>query len=203
MKRQCKWHVQQLCRLFFLCHVHLLTCWTLWVTFICCVGWTETLSCALSVELSHVHLLSRLNWVTFIYCLGWIESLSCALSVALSHPHLLCRLNWDPLVCSIGCFKSPSSAVSVELRPSHVLYRLLKSPSSAVSVALFASRHLLYKLHCQSLADSTLSVALIVLYRFCFLCHVHCTPSFSVTFDTTHPTCNYLNSFNFFYPNLF
>ena len=138
--------VHQDCRLYFLCYVHLLICWKLCVTYICCICLIESLSSAVSVELRHSHLLYRLNWVTLISC--------------------------------IGCFKSLSSAVSV---------------------ALFESRHLLYRFHCLSLAHSTLSVVLIVLYLSYFSCHVHCMPSFSITFDTTHPTCTYFNFFNFFY----
>ena len=85
------------------CHVHLL--YRLhWVTVMCSIVWTESLSSAVSVELRHSHVPYRLNWVTFICCVGCIESLSCALSVELSHFHLLCRLLClCHVICCIGC----------------------------------------------------------------------------------------------------
>jgi hypothetical protein len=56
--------------LYFLCHVHLLICWTLCATYIYCMCCIETLSYAVSVELSNSHVLYRLNWDSLICCVG-------------------------------------------------------------------------------------------------------------------------------------
>jgi hypothetical protein len=161
--------------------VSLVPCRLIWVTVISCIACFKSFSCAVSVELSHSHVLYRLNWVTLMCCIGWIESRSCAVSVELSHSHVLYRLNWAILISCIGCFKSLSSAVSV---------------------ALFALRYLLCRLHSLNLANSTLSAVLIVLCLFYFSWQVNCMPSFSITFDTTHPTWTYFNFFQFLLPNL-